>query len=51
MKSTVIFLIIFAAAFVCIGWLVGGIITPIFTGIGAVLSTAALIVAIRRKAK
>lgn len=52
MKSTVIFTII-ATMFICIGWLIGGIFTPIFTGIGAILSTIALIKTIieRRKAK
>lgn len=42
MKSTV-FLIIISLMFVCVGWLIGGIFTPIFTGIGAVIATITLI--------
>ena len=51
MKLTVIMMIIFAAVFVCVGWLAGGVITPVFTGIGAVFSTFALIIAVKRKEK
>ena len=50
MKSTLI-LIIFSLMFVCIGWLVGGTFTTIFTGIGAAIAVIILIKTIKQQRK
>lgn len=49
MKSIPFILIAIAAVVLCVGWLVGGIYTPILSAAAALLATAALIVALRRR--
>ena len=49
MKSIPFILIAVAAAVLCVGWIFGGVYTPILSAAAALLATAALIVALRRR--
>ena len=48
MKSTLIMIVI-SAVFICVGWLAGGILLPVFTGVGAVFATLSFIISFSRK--